>query len=212
MRTLLKRFLVFMDSNHRGLFWGCWFFLISPVFSRYLLKEFKTPSDHGLSPREGISMIVLLIVSVWGWRMLWKILQREGLRPIKDAVITLGGFLLIHLILFLPSIAVAVILGLLLPKIIAGIIIPIFMILIPFVSGCWIGFKRDQAVLIWCLAGISLSWLFVNITISGEIDLPWHNYFLYAIPVIMGGFFARTQLYEDENATDLSQISYQQPE
>jgi hypothetical protein len=62
------------------------------------------------------------------------------------------------------------------------------------------------------MAGMCLFGLLLRTILSEVEPFPFHYYAFYVISVIMGGYFAHTQLCEEEEAADLSQISCQPPD
>lgn len=210
MRRLLIRFLTFMDSNNKALFWASWFFLMSPLFSRLLRKYSVEDAAPGPSNSVQIAMIVSLVMGVWGWKIFWKILERERFLPVRDAIITLGGFVLIHFVLLVSALAVAALLSFLIPEGIGELPLYALYLVIPFVGGCWIGFKRDRFIPIWCTAGVIFFWVWLSFGV-GVLETDFmitEAAILHVILAILGGYFADNMLRE-EASDPLSQGPYQ---
>ena len=154
-------------------------------------------------------MIVTLVMSVWGWKILWRILEKERFLPIKDAIITMGGFVLIHFALMILAMVIAALLGSFIPKGIRGSVLSALLLVIPFIGGCWIGFKRNQFIWLWCTAGVILFWLFLGIASSETVVLEATETTPHLLLAIMGGYFADNMLHEEETSDPLSQMPYQ---
>jgi hypothetical protein len=192
MRNLLSRFFTFLDSDERALFRGFWFLFVLPIVSLSILKYAKGDLTDGVSRTEYALVAFSLFFHLVGARIIWNILNRERFAGVKNAVLVFSGFWFIQIAIILPTMLLAVIFAFFIQMqesgLLGAIALEVVYLAAAFVGGCWIGYKKDNAIWLWCVfASLMVSVLFV-INPSGDSGTPLTRALPWFISVVAGGY------------------------
>lgn len=206
---MLKRLFDYFGRNEKGLYWAFMWFIVSPwirrIFEQYWGKHVASPEDR----IAGVLYLLSFLIWSIGGRRLWTTLQKERFERARNIVVAFGGFFLLHILCFLVlivgSLIIAIIFNVQLPE----ILFIILLLLIGFLCGCWMGHRFDRLIWFWCGLGGLVGWLTINFSIEGERIEDVMSSILWIFAVIMGAYFWRSRLIEEEDAAFASQQAQQ---
>ncbi len=161
-----------LDKNEGGVFGGFW--IVFVVGSSLRIAEKHFPIDDPQISGPQIEQLVLFVGCILAGIIIWKILKRERLTPIRNIIVALQGLVLFpFILLFLIMVPLLLImaaahliggsfLGALMEAL-SCITFPLVILAGLFVSGCFVGLRIRRLAPFWCvLAAVGIYFLGAN--------------------------------------------------